>query len=66
VQELALENKKMREEISELHKHLTKGLKKVNILEWLNTDPQQEPPKNIQRIYENHPSDPKCGPHINE
>lgn len=45
VQELALENKKMREEISELHKHLTKGMKKVNILEWLNTDPQQEPPK---------------------
>ena len=28
-----------------LHKHLTKGLKKVNILEWLNTeDPQQTPP----------------------
>ena len=45
VQELALENKKMREEIGELHKHLTKGLKKVNILEWLNTeDPQQPPP----------------------
>ena len=44
VQELALENKKMREEISELHKHLTKGMKKVNILEWLNTDPQQQTP----------------------
>lgn len=44
VQELAIENKKMREEISELHKHLTKGMKKVNILEWLNTDPQQQPP----------------------
>jgi hypothetical protein len=44
VQELAIENKKMREEISELHKHLTKGLKKVNILEWLNTDSQQQPP----------------------
>jgi hypothetical protein len=43
VQELALENKMMREEISELHKHLTKGLKKVNILEWLNTDPNQQP-----------------------
>ena len=44
VQELAIENKKMREEISELHKHLTKGMKKVNILEWLNTDTQQPPP----------------------
>jgi hypothetical protein len=45
VQELALENQKMKEEISELHKHLTKGMKKVNILEWLNTaDPQQQPP----------------------
>jgi len=42
VQELALENKKMREEISELHKHLTKGMKKVNILEWLNTDIQNQ------------------------
>ncbi len=44
VQELALENKQMREEISELHKHLTKGMKKVNILEWLNTDPHQQRP----------------------
>lgn len=44
VQELALENKKMREEISELHKHVTKGMKKVNVLEWLNTDPQQQRP----------------------
>ena len=43
VQELAVENKKMREEISELHKHLTKGLKKVNILEWLNTDDPHQP-----------------------
>ena len=53
VQELAIENKKMREEISELHKHLTKGLKKVNILEWLNTDDPHQPA-------------PTCGPHINE
>uniref|UniRef100_A0A6C0CU84 C2H2-type domain-containing protein n=1 Tax=viral metagenome TaxID=1070528 RepID=A0A6C0CU84_9ZZZZ len=44
VQELAIENKKMREEISELHKHLTKGMKKVNVLEWLNTDPEQQIP----------------------
>ena len=43
VQELAIENKKMREEISELHKHLTKGMKKVNILEWLNTDDPHQP-----------------------
>jgi len=52
VQELALENKKMREEIGELHKHLTKGLKKVNILEWLNTeDPQQQPPTKTFREF---------------
>jgi hypothetical protein len=44
VQELALENKKMREEIGELHKHLTKSMKKVNILEWLNSDPQHQVP----------------------
>ena len=44
VQELALENKKMREEISELHKHITKGMKKVNILEWLNTDSLHQVP----------------------
>lgn len=43
VQELAIENKKMREEISELHKHLTKGIKKVNVLEWLNTKQQDYP-----------------------
>lgn len=52
VQELALENKKMREEIRELHKHLTKGLKKVNVLEWLNTeDPQQPPPTKTFREF---------------
>lgn len=44
VQELAVENKKMREEIGELHKHLAKSMKKVNILEWLNTDSQHQLP----------------------
>ena len=50
VQELALENKKMREEISELHKHLTKDIKKVNIIEWLNTDPKQTPTKTFKEF----------------
>lgn len=44
VQELAIENKKMREEISDLYKHLTKGIKKVNVLEWLNTKQNQVVP----------------------